>query len=523
MINMTYMLILMLLLAGSPVIRAQHQPPSVPPKQAAASGKSFENAVSTVKQQLDESLVELDKLRQQVAGEKIPLSRKLEKLEAKLITVRQEQQQASRLLDSRTLDLSNLRAEIKARQAAATYLSNLLRAYIGNFESRLHIAELQHYRAALEAARLAPENRNLSQPEVYQTQVALVAESLERLHDALGGSRFSGTAVTSDGIVKPGTFVLIGPVALFRSQDGQNIGTAEQRLGSLEPAVIGFKTADDVKAAEQVITTSAGHFPFDPTLGNAHKIEATRETIWEHVRKGGPVMVPIFMLAGAALLVALYKWLTLFFLRKPSRERIDALLEAVAQQDEAAARQRVRRIRGPVGSMLATGVAHLREPRDLIEEVMYEALLTTRLRLQRMLPFIAVCATAAPLLGLLGTVTGIINTFELMTVFGTGDVKTLSSGISEALITTKFGLIVAIPSLLLHTFLSRKARSVTDEMEKAAIAFANQVSKVHHDRLANPAMGRGSAESPTAPFGTDHRITSTASRREPGGGTRDAS
>ena len=73
--------------------------------------------------------------------------------------------------------------------------------------------------------------------------------------------------------------------------------------------------------------------------------------------------------------------------------------------------------------------------------------------------------------------TGIINTFKLITVFGSGDVKTLSSGISEALITTEYGLIVAIPSLLLHAFLSRKAKGVTDQMEKAAIAFINQVSK----------------------------------------------
>jgi hypothetical protein len=127
---------------------------------------------------------------------------------------------------------------------------------------------------------------------------------------------------------------------------------------------------------------------------------------------------------------------------------------------------------------------------------MYEQALTTRLNLQRMLPFIAVSASAAPLLGLLGTVTGIINTFKLITVFGTGDVKTLSSGISEALITTEFGLIVAIPALLLHAFLSRRARGVIDQMEKAAIAFVNQISKARHERMDNTAMSDATAEAP---------------------------
>ena len=134
-------------------------------------------------------------------------------------------------------------------------------------------------------------------------------------------------------------------------------------------------------------------------------------------------------------------------------------------------------MRGPVGEMLVAGVEHLGEPRELVEEVLYEKVLGTRLRLNRFLPFVAISASSAPLLGLLGTVTGIMNTFTLMTVFGTGDVKTLSSGISEALITTEYGLIVAIPSLLMHGFLSRKARGVIDEMEKAAVAFVNQVSR----------------------------------------------
>jgi cytochrome bd-type quinol oxidase subunit 1 len=108
---------------------------------------------------------------------------------------------------------------------------------------------------------------------------------------------------------------------------------------------------------------------------------------------------------------------------------------------------------------------------------MYEVMLTRRLKLERMLPFISICAASAPLLGLLGTVTGIINTFKLITVFGSGDVKTLSGGISEALITTECGLIVAIPSLLLHAFLSRKARGIISSMETASVAFVNQVSR----------------------------------------------
>jgi biopolymer transport protein ExbB len=119
---------------------------------------------------------------------------------------------------------------------------------------------------------------------------------------------------------------------------------------------------------------------------------------------------------------------------------------------------------------------------------MYEKMLDTRLKLQSYLPFVALAASAAPLLGLLGTVTGMINTFKLITVFGSGDARTLSSGISEALVTTEFGLIVAIPSLLLYAFLSRKARRLTDLMEKTAVSFLNRIIP-----------GRTPAPAPTQP------------------------
>jgi biopolymer transport protein ExbB len=464
--------------------RAQENTNSVPvvPQTSAFSG-----AGTSVQQQLEESLAELTRLREQIANDKIPLSRKLRSLEDELVNVRRDYQQTARLLDSRTLDLSNLNAEIKSRQDEKHYVSNLLGEYIRNFESRLHIIELQRYKAILESAKLAPENSNLSDLEVYYAQSALVAASLERLHDALGGTRFSGTAVDTSGLVKSGTFVLIGPAALFRSDDGKSVGTAEQRLGSLEPASIGFDTEDHAKAAAKTVADSKGLFPLDPTLGDAHKIEETKETVVEHFLAGGAVMWPILALALAALLVALWKWYELSRVRNYSDDSVRTLLSAVARHDRQAASEAAAVIGGPAGEMLSAGIDHIKEPRELVEEVMYEKILAVRLRLNRFIPFIAISASSAPLLGLLGTVTGIMTTFKLITVFGSGDVKMLSSGISEALITTEYGLMVAIPSLLLHAFLSRKSRSILDQMEKAAIAFLNQLSKTPYKHTTGDA------------------------------------
>jgi biopolymer transport protein ExbB len=196
----------------------------------------------------------------------------------------------------------------------------------------------------------------------------------------------------------------------------------------------------------------------------------------EHILKGGPVMVPILVMAAAALLVGLWKWWQISRIRNASPLEVNAVLSALERDDLPVAAAKAGAVPGPVGEMLKAAVEHADEPKELIEEVMFEKALEARLQLQSFLPFIALAASAAPLLGLLGTVTGMINTFKLITVFGSGDPKTLSSGISEALITTEYGLIVAIPALLLYAYLSRRAKGVLDGMEKTAVAFLNRLA-----------------------------------------------
>lgn len=459
---------------GSGATTPQGPKPQNPTTQ---EGPSFATVAVDLQQQLAAAVAELGAVRERITAEKLPMAQQLRELEQQLQAVRADYQQAVRLVDTRSLDLTNLTAEVAQRKDQASYLSNLLTEYGRNFETRLHIAELQRHREPLQAARLALDDAKVDQDALFGKQIDVVDAALGRLEDVLGGSRFQGRAVDSGGVVRDGTFVLFGPAAIFRSTDGQEIGTVEQRLGSLEPAVVPFKEPDDRAAAASLALGTGNQLPLDPTNGNAHKAAAIEETWVQHVLKGGPVMWPIFALAGAALLVVLGKWLSMAFVRRPSRKATERLLEAVRSGQNQQAADQAEAVGGPAGAMLKAGAEHLGEPRELVEEVMFEQVLQTRLRLNGWLPFVAICATSAPLLGLLGTVTGIMNTFTLMTVYGTGDPKTLSSGISEALITTEYGLIVAIPSLLLHAFLSRRAKGIVDDMEKAAVAFLNQVRK----------------------------------------------
>ncbi|MFO7936508.1 MAG: MotA/TolQ/ExbB proton channel family protein [Kiritimatiellia bacterium] len=444
----------------------------------AISNEVFASMNSKLDAKLTASLKELSDLRENIAREKIPLSEKLNKAESTLSDARIEYDKVRRDLDNRTLTVSTIKKEIKQREQEKDYLTTLLSEYVRNFETRLHICELERYRQMTENARLAPESADLNPDGVFAFQFNLLEESLTRLEELAGGTYFEGRAAGEDGLVKPGNYVYLGPVALFASEDGNLAGIADQRLGSLEPAVELFDNPEMAVMAADVVNNKGGTMPFDSSLGNARKIEETQETLEEHIAKGGAVMYPLLGSAGLAALIGLIKWICLSFVIMPRRSKLRAFSQAVQTKDYDKAKELARKLPGPAGRMLRAGAVRLGQSKEVIEEAMFEIVMDARFKMSRMLPFIAVTASCAPLLGLLGTVTGIINTFKLITVFGSGDVKMLSSGISEALITTEFGLIVAIPSILMYAFLSRKVKSTVDKLEKIAIQMLNDVMSV---------------------------------------------
>ena len=106
---------------------------------------------------------------------------------------------------------------------------------------------------------------------------------------------------------------------------------------------------------------------------------------------------------------------------------------------------------------------------QLLDDRLHGTLLQQRIRLERWLSAIALTASISPLLGLLGTVSGMITTFQAMSLFGAGDTSAVSGGVGEALINTELGLVVAIPALLAHALLSRKAKSYLAQLESDAI------------------------------------------------------
>jgi len=140
----------------------------------------------------------------------------------------------------------------------------------------------------------------------------------------------------------------------------------------------------------------------------------------------------------------------------------------------AEALEACKKFKGATARVVWMAVSNLERDRAHLQDIISEAILHESSHLNRFGAMILVIAAVAPLLGLLGTVTGMITTFDIITEFGTGDPKWLSGGISIALVTTEIGLAVAIPALLAGNILSGWSESIKDDMEKGALGVINQ-------------------------------------------------
>lgn len=438
------------------------------------AGQNMDQVYAQAQADLESALNQLSEQRHQIAEEKIPLSRELNAAENETLDLRKELQRAQRSQDNQLVELNALKNEVKQRQDQLGYLGSLLNEYTRNFETRIHISESQLYQSALDQSKQAFDNAELEPLEKLTSQLETIETSISRVENAFGGHQFDGKAVTPEGKLEAGTFVVAGPAVYFSSDASEAAGWVDLVLGSPEPTVIDIGP-EWTSAVRDFTKNGSGQPPLDPTLGNALKIASTEESFFEHASKGGPVMIPIVALGVLAVLIGIIKWIQLSQIRLASPRDLQVVLDRVTGGNKEGAIEHAEKIRGPVGELMVSAINHANEKKELIEEALYERMLKTKPKLEKLIPFVALGAATAPLLGLLGTVTGMINTFKMISIFGTGDPKTLSSGISEALVTTEFGLIVAIPCLLIHAFLSRKMKSVLGSMEELSVGFINGI------------------------------------------------
>ena len=220
--------------------------------------------------------------------------------------------------------------------------------------------------------------------------------------------------------------------------------------------------------------------PLDISGGAALRQITQGTDFFEHVQQGGPIIWPIFLIALAALVIVVIKIVYLNRMHGNTDRIMGKVNELAAKGDWAACDRIVAGHQGkkwPVVRVIRAGLEARNDSRETLESVLQEAILHELPQVQKGIAMLAVLGAVAPLLGLLGTVTGMIDTFRVITLFGTSDPKLMSGGISEALVTTELGLAVAIPIMLLHTYLSRKSDHLIGDMEAKAVQLTNIIDK----------------------------------------------
>lgn len=294
-------------------------------------------------------------------------------------------------------------------------------------------------------ARLAESKELPSIEELEQLWFVLQQEMTESGKVA----RFEATVVDPDGVEQQRQVVRIGTFNVIANGRYLNYVPETGQLTELarQPAHRHLATLPSFEAA----TSGLHAIAIDPSRGSILSLLIQSPHLSERIRQGGLVGYVIIALGTFGFGVAIHRMLYLI--------RVMRRMKAEAGRTSASDTN-------PLGRVLQVYERNVATDVETLELKLDEAILGETPALERGNALIKVLSVASPLLGLLGTVTGMIQTFQAITLFGTGDPKLMAGGISQALVTTVLGLTVAIPLLLIHALVSSQSQAIVEVLEE---------------------------------------------------------
>ena len=263
--------------------------------------------------------------------------------------------------------------------------------------------------------------------------------------------KFDAEVTKADGskanqsVTRIGTFNLISDGVYLEWLGGTEVLAELSR----QPAGRFLSSVEDMESA----TTGYTSFALDPTGGSILGLVVQAPNLGERIQQGGTVGYVILALGLLALILAAERWVSLTMISG----KVNKQLKSEDIKDN-----------NPLGRVLKAKEKHKDLGTEGLELKLSEAILKEMPKLTRSITFIKIISVVAPLLGLLGTVTGMIVTFQAITLFGTGDPKLMAGGISTALVTTVLGLVVAIPTVMLFTWLNTKSKNILHILQEQA-------------------------------------------------------
>ena len=397
-------------------------------------------------------------------------------------------------IDTLIVDGERLRESLSESRAVNKELAGFVRTYAKD----LHALLVQSLQSALVEAEdtAAPAERRAFLDPVISQERFWSMDDVARMSELLFGEiqRSGEVKVTTGPIVdrqgkdRTAKILTIGNftgIYVLEAADGAPKETGFLLYSDASQRLFALSRLPSKRLADQLtayLDGTSASVPMDISKGGALRQLTHELNLAEQVPKGGPIVWPILVILGVALLILLER--LVFFLRRGMK--LEAFMKRVKTfvdgEDWDGCRRFMDEKKGRlVPKVLLAALDFRDQSRQDMENALQEAILGEIPSIERFLSTLGMLAAIAPLMGLLGTVTGMINTFHVITYYGAGDPRMMAGGISEALVTTMLGLAVAIPIMLCHTLLSRKVETQISGMEEKAVAFVNLVFKARNE------------------------------------------
>ena len=332
------------------------------------------------------------------------------------------------------------------------------------FESSLTAAEFGKDREEFLKNLTAKMGESTELPTIEEIEVVWY-EILREMKATGEVSRFTTTVINVDGTQTECEVVRIGVYNAVCGNKYLEYVPSKGQYQFLARQPAGRYTSSANRISDAVPADGYVSFSVDPSGPSGGALLANlvqNPSLWERIQQGGIIGYIILAIGGITLIYAIFKYVMLWL----TSRNVQAQLSSDTPSDS-----------NPLGRVLKVGKSHMKDEIDRLELKLAEAIMGERPAIERGISFVKIVSVVAPLAGLLGTVTGMIITFQQITLFGTGDPKIMAGGISQALVTTVLGLVVAIPTTLAHSFLQSSARSVVDVLEEQATGIVAEKAK----------------------------------------------
>lgn len=420
---------------------------------------------SGITQDLSTSLSELSSLRERIAAEKIPTSKKISALEIAIVKLRKQLIKERSIQDSKFISLDELKLNVENIRNRNRFIRTNISDYAKKHIARQHISE---------KGNLKIKSVNTNELISLADGTMLLGMGIKRLFSGVEKSLYSGTSIDNHGNLLNGNFLRLGDNYWFINETSGTSGIVTSTSSDYP-----FLLEGNGKSAFTNQTHTLIELPVDFTQGRAIKVANNNSSLADHIQQGGLWVIPILFFAFMSLSISGFKFFQYYKTYRIEDGSIATSLKLWKNNHKKEALLKLNASNNPLNKIMMKGMISSFKNKDEMEDALGNMILDSKPNLEKLLPLISITASISPLLGLLGTISGIIQTFKMIAIFGSNDTQTLSGGISEALITTELGLIVAIPALILHVFLKRKSQSIITQMEKHTQRLVNIKMAVH--------------------------------------------